>query len=643
MSKATISLQPGSRVSYQGADWFVGDAEDFQRVLATRANDGRREFLPINELRAPITQNESKHGGDRQSPRRKKPELTEKAELAQKPKLKRHMDLFQALMAVAKLPKGSRRESIRNLAKDFQISEPSVYRKISALERSGTAEDLHRAVRNDKKGVGSRIGQERLKIVEQILREKHFIDTPRTVDDCVEIINSALRRENLKEVGRSLVYQVRNKVTYKDRLKDQGKKREVRDAFRPSVGHLPDNDYPLGTVQVDHTPCQICFVDEISREPIGDATLTLVIDCFSRMILGFYLTIGGPSTLATGLALARAFLPKDNLLRRLEVKGLWPCWGFPDVVLVDNANELNGHMMQYARSYYRFTIRNRPIGFPQFGGHVESAFKTFMYEIKTIPGTKFSNPVERGEYDSEGRAIMTIREFEWYFTEFLVNDYHLAEHRGEGMERRAPLQRWNAGVFGGDVFAPIGLPDIPADPQALQISLMPVEWRVIKKATIAIFDETYYSGALAMLGDSIDPTKPTSERKFEVRYDPRDISKIWVRDPEADMYIEATFGDLGKRSISLWEHNARKRALGRPAEVFKQQRADSKERREEFKQRKKVQTKQARREAERIRRDAADSLTRPAAPKKNIVPSSKAAPRRSNEEIQAEMRRRLEE
>lgn len=643
MSKATVSLQPGSRVSYQGADWFVGDAEDFQRVLATRLSDGRREFLPINELGAPLSQDESQQGGNRPNQRRNKPELTEEAKLDLQPELKRHMDLYQALMAVAKLPKGSRRESIRNLAKDFDISEPSVYRKISKIEQSGTADDLHRAVRSDKQGVGTRIGQERLEVVEQILREKHFVDTSRTIDDCVEMINSALRRAKLKEVGRSLVYQVRNKVTYKDRLNAQGRKKEVRDAFRPSVGHLPDNDYPLGTVQVDHTPCQICFVDEVSREPIGDATLTLVIDCFSRMILGFYLTIGGPSTLATGLALARAFLPKDNLLRRLEVKGQWPCWGFPDVVLVDNANELNGHMMQYARSYYRFTIRNRPIGFPQFGGHVESAFKTFMHEIKTIPGTKFSNPIERGEYDSEGRAIMTIREFEWYFTEFLVNDYHLAEHRGDGMERRAPLQRWEAGVFGGDVFAPVGLPDIPADPLALQISLMPVEWRVINKATISLFDEAYYSGALAMLGDSIDPTKPTAERKFEVRYDPRDISKIWVRDPEADVYIEATFADLAKPSISLWEHNARKRALGRPADVFKQQRADSKERREEFKQSKKAQTKQARREAERTRRDAAESLTKPIAPKKKSVSSLKTAPRRSNEEIQAEMRRRLEE
>jgi putative transposase len=642
MNKALITLRTGSKVLHKGKVWLIESAEDFQRVLAQRLSDGRRDFLPIIELEAPVVAAETDVEAKQTSLKRHKPEFTKDSKLDLEPDLQVHMKLYQALVAVLKVPPGLRRESIRKLAVEFSISEPTVYRKIKAVEQNTTADSLHRAVRSDKRGVGSRIGPERLKIVEEVLRAKHFVETPRNIPGCMELVNSALAKSNLEEVSLSLLYKIRNKVTYRDQLLAQGRKKEARDTFRPSVDHLPNNDFPLGTVQVDHTPCQICFVDESNRMPIGDAWLTLVIDCFSRMILGFYLSFGGPSTLSTGLALSRALLPKDTLLRRMDIKGEWPCWGFPDVILVDNANELNGYMMQSARENYRFTIRNRPIGFPQFGGHVESAFKTFMDEIKTIPGTKFSNPTERAEYDSEGRSEMTLKEFEWYFTEFLVNDYHLSEHRGEGMDRRTPLQRWNAGIFEGDVFPPIGLPDIPTDARALQISLMPVEWRVINKATISIFDETYYSGALATMGDIVDPRKATEDRKFEVRYDPRDISKIWVKDPVEDSYIEATFSDLRKPSISLWEHKAQKRALGRPADEFKQQRWESKERREEFKQQSKKLTKQARRDAERAKRDAAEAITKPTAPKKPSAPTSTFVSRRTNEEIRAEMRKRLE-
>jgi putative transposase len=63
----------------------------------------------------------------------------------------------------------------------------------------------------------------------------------------------------------------------------------------------------------------------------------------------------------------------------------------------------------------------------------------------------YSNPQERAGRESESIAEMTLDEFDQYFCEYLVNDYHLKEHDGEGMKRRAPIQRWNDGIFRGDV------------------------------------------------------------------------------------------------------------------------------------------------------------------------------------------------
>ncbi|WP_341648264.1 hypothetical protein [Thauera humireducens] len=168
--------------------------------------------------------------------------------------------------------------------------------------------------------------------------------------------------------------------------------------------------------------------------------------------------------------MAHSFYPKEKYLQRLKIKGEWPCWGFPDVILVDNAADLNGKMMHGARKRYSFTLRDRPIDGPNFGGHIESAFKTFMHEFKSIDGTTFSNPRERAEYDSEGNAILTLNEFEQYFAEFIVNHYHLDRHTGKGMNNSVPLTKFRRGIFEGDKFPPTGLPPIPQDELALRIS-----------------------------------------------------------------------------------------------------------------------------------------------------------------------------
>jgi hypothetical protein len=47
-----------------------------------------------------------------------------------------------------------------------------------------------------------------------------------------------------------------------------------------------------------------------------------------------------------------------------------------------------------------------------------------------LPGTTFSSTKERGEYDSEAKAIMTLGELEVWFALQITGGYHDAFHRG---------------------------------------------------------------------------------------------------------------------------------------------------------------------------------------------------------------------
>lgn len=637
-----ILLREGALVSRDGEDWRITHVEDAERVLAARLRDGRHEFLKIEDLRPPTlsgadqnTESSASVPGDANGARpdsklakrvrgrrlRGLPEESVELNETERARRDRAVLEFQAALKILGAPRLERRKYIEEMCRRFGYNQAAAYLRLRLVKVYGTADALMQAVRSDAGRL--RIRKEVQDAIRSHLKDFRFVRTPKTLPKILELVNGYCRANGWPETSLSTLRKFEKETTLKQSLEAQGRKKKAADAFRPKVGHLPNNDYPLAIVQVDHTPVQICFVDEEDRQPIGDAWLTLVIDTYSRMVLGFYLSFDAPSTLSTGLALAHAFLPKEEYLRTLNVPGEWPCWGFPDLILVDNANELNGHMMHGARRRYRFTLRNRPVGAPNFGGHVESAFRTFMYELKSVPGTKFSNPVERGEYDSEGRAIFTIREFEAFFTEFLVNDYHLGKHTGEGMEGTVPYLKWKQGIFEGDVMPPVGLPERPADPLALRISLMPYDRRTVRSGIVNIFSEDYHSGALTLIGDAVDLTKPLEDRKFEIRYDPRNISRIWLYNNATESYVELTFADLRKGPISLWEHNARKRRRGDPSAQFKDDRYESMLRREEMKGKAAKKTKQRRLEEEKARQRAEGALVRPTRPSKPKAPPQK--------------------
>jgi putative transposase len=55
------------------------------------------------------------------------------------------------------------------------------------------------------------------------------------------------------------------------------------------------------------------------------------------------------------------------------------------------------------------------------------------------------------------------------------------------------------------------------------------------------------------------------EKKLMTRYDPRDLSRVWVRHPDG-RHAEARYKNLARERLSLWEHgraSARLREQGR--------------------------------------------------------------------------------
>ena len=199
---------------------------------------------------------------------------------------------------------------------------------------------------------------------------------------------------------------------------------------RPLVGETPPAAYPLAAVQMDHTLADIILVDPVERLPIGRPWLTAAIDIFSRCVAGFHIDLESPSATTVGLCLTHIATDKAAWLADRGIDAEWPLQGKPEWIGVDNAREFKSQAFQRGCDQHGIVIAYRPPGQPHYGGVVERVLGTMMGLVHEAPGTTRSNPQDRGSYDSQGKACLTLEEFEHFLGVAIAQRYHYALHHG---------------------------------------------------------------------------------------------------------------------------------------------------------------------------------------------------------------------
>ena len=330
--------------------------------------------------------------------------------------------------------------------------------------------------------------------------------------------------------------------------------REGRDAaraLRSAGGVAPPITRVLQQVQIDHTVVDVIVVDEQHRRPIGRPYVTAAIDVFSRTLVGLVVTLEAPSALSVGLCLGHMVTDKRAWLERLEVEASWPMSGKPEQLYLDNAAEFKSEALRRGCEQHGIKLDYRPPGEPHYGGIVERVIGTMMTMVHELPGTTFSNPAQRGAYDSDKKAALTLRELQRWLA-LAVASYHGQVH---GTTWQTPAARCAEGI------AASGGPVTVTKEAAFLVDFLPVIRRTLTRSGFVIDHVHYFADAL----------KPWIARRqnlgqFVLRRDPRDLSRIWVLDPDGTSYLEVPYRTLSHPPVSLWEHRAaveRLRAEGR--------------------------------------------------------------------------------
>lgn len=441
------------------------------------------------------------------------------------------------------------------VAEQLFISKATAYRYLEKLERTGTITCLLRKPRVDK-GV-HRISPNVEAIIKKVLIDEYLQEKRISPTEAHNEIKRLCRNKKLDPPSLDTV---KKRIAALNSI-ERAEKRDGRNAaldLTPQKGSLPDPHHLNGMWQIDHTPVDIILVDEKDRIAIGRPWITIIIDIFSRMVMGWYISFDTPGSLGTGIAISRAILAKNELLAKLGISLPWPSQGKPSILMCDNAKEFRGNMLRNACGEHKIDLRFRPVKKPNYGAHIERLQGTLLQRIHRLDGTTFSNVEQKGEYDSAKHANMTLVEFERWLANLILGQYHNEIHSAIGC---SPLQKFKEGLFGTDTSPGLGKLKLAADPQKLQFDFLPYEERTIQPSGITLDHIEYHDPVLDRWIGSLAPGSTKVKRKFIFRRDPRDISVIFFWDPDVKQYYRIPYRNSRHSAISLWELHAIQKSI----------------------------------------------------------------------------------
>ncbi|WP_426280518.1 hypothetical protein [Lysobacter soli] len=303
---------------------------------------------------------------------------------------------------------------------------------------------------------------------------------------------------------------------------------------------------PLAVVEVDHSPLDIFLVDSEDRTPISRAFMTLVVDTFSRAVLGFHLGLDPPGALPVALALTHAVMPKEEWLSERGLAGLeWPMFGVMRVLRVDRASEFKSPKFEAACARWGIDVQLRQK--KEDGGFIERLIGTLQAWASQEPGASGNDPKKkRGEPDGTLKAEKTLAEAERWLARQIISRYHVARHSELGM---SPNQAWRAWYLAeGSQRLPLAI----EDREAFFTSFLPSCTRVISHDGISLFDESYFC-------NEIRPYVFPGVRRV-VHYDPRRLGKLYV-DVGLNRPVTVPYADPTKPCIPKFELDHQRRSM----------------------------------------------------------------------------------
>lgn len=550
-----VDLQKGSIVQYNGTAYEIDLILDLESVIGIEERSGRRKYLTISQLQ-PLPMDKDTAGIIFPVP-------LDGISSSDWKTAHQRLEMIQPLLDMTRR---SRKDVVKH-AHDVGCDVTTLYRWLKRYLPFRDLSTLIPQKRGWTKG-RTRLAASAEAVIEEVIEDYYLTPQRPSEQHTIDEIKRRCLERHIQPPNKSTIRTRIQRIPEEERLRRRGQRRKARDKFRPVPGHFPGADFPLAVVQIDHTLVDLILVDDEYRKPVGRPWISLAMDVYSRMVVGYYLSFDDPSEASVGFCVSHAVLPKEGTMSLLQVRAEWPVWGIPKTIHVDNGPDFRSEGFRRSCAKHGIHVEYRPVKQPEYGGHIERLLGTLSKRIHSLPGTTFSSIKERDDYDSDKHAIFTKSEFEKWLVTLICKYYH---HRHHAKIKTLPIHKWETGIFGNDTTLGIGLPPRPTDHATIVYDFLPSFERTVQRTGVTIEGMTYYSEALRPWIGAPDPQDPKRKLRLTFCRDPRDITTLRFYDPELNEYLAIPTADMSLPSMSIWEYREVRRRLkqsGRPENPF---------------------------------------------------------------------------
>jgi putative transposase len=516
----------GSQFNYQDIPYRVIQRESFNMIKAESIDTGLTRVFEKNKILSCMGNELTFPEGKTFRKNRETiviPEITD-------PEALRKYGIIKPIL------RRSSEAKVKEIARANNVSVPTIYNWRSAYKKKqlvGLVNAFNE--RGRKRYLNKKVEQIMLRVIENVyptsLCPSYYETWRAVVEECYRV-----NPKFIPPSYNTVVNRIKERNERQDYQKRKGQKK-FEDKYLPTPGEYPTTR-PLEIVEIDHHELDVFAVDESRKIVMGRPWLTIVIDTYSRAIVGFYLTLCKPSYVSLMMAVYNTLWIKDETCKKHGIDPAeWNVFGIPEIVSTDNGKDFLSKDFDSARAYFNIDMQNRRTYTARDGGKIERYFKTLINRlVSRLQGRTFSNPQERGAYPSSKEAIYTLNEIERFICKYIVR-YMNTYHKGI---KTTPKRKWEEGFRFFE-------PNIPDSIEELKLFLLKEETRIINRDAV-FFHTIAYKHPLINHEDMIG-------KETTVRFDPRCLSKVHVKVPGTQDYIlcEAAKKDQNKARYSIGE------------------------------------------------------------------------------------------
>ncbi|MBI5758108.1 MAG: DDE-type integrase/transposase/recombinase [Planctomycetales bacterium] len=319
--------------------------------------------------------------------------------------------------------------------------------------------------------------------------------------------------------------------------------------------HSPTSPQRMATrilerVEIDHTPLKVVVGTDAG--PLGQPWLTVLVDYYSRMIVGFCIGFEPPSYAVIMEALRHAILPKSYVRERYpRIANDWPCFGIPSKLVCDRGSDLTSKDLEKAAFQLGIELDFTPPRTPNFKGTVESFFDTLNDQLlSSLPGRTFRSWERRADYNPDDGPLLPYATLVEIIHLHLI-DVHAQQRHPAATKSRLAMWQESAAEFP---------PALPTSPDELLVLLSKTVERSLSARGLELTGMFYTSNDLMALRTELAANNIASDR-LTVRYNPWDLGSVWVLNPIDRRYIKAAAVDSAVVGMTEYQWRVLRRAV----------------------------------------------------------------------------------